>query len=118
MEDSIILSQIELLAHIGVRDAERDAPQRLTVSLRLIPARGLAALADDIANTVDYAAVCDAVRRESDAKPRQLIETLAGDIAALLLGRFALRAVEVEVRKYIFPSAEYSAVRIRREREG
>jgi len=117
MEDSILVSHLELLAHAGVPAAERAAAQRLTLSLRLIPARGLAALADDVANTVDYASVCAAVRHEAEAKPRQLIETLAEEIAALLLARFPLRAVEVEVRKYILPDAEYVAVRIRRERE-
>ena len=117
MEDSIIVSQIEVLAHVGVPAAERGAAQRLTVSLRLIPARGLASLADDIAGTVDYAAVCAAVRQEVESKPRRLIETLAADIAALLLSRFPLRAIEVEVRKYILPGVEYVAVSMRREKD-
>jgi len=116
MEDIIIISQFEILAHVGVPPAERGAAQRLTVSLRLIPARGLSALADDIANTVDYASVCLAVRHEAEAKSRRLIETLAQEIAALLLARYPLSAVEVEVRKYIIPGTEYVAVRIRRER--
>ena len=118
MEDSIFVCQLELLARAGVSAAERADPQRLTVSMRLIPVRGLAGLADDIANTIDYASACDAVRKEAQARPRRLIETLAEEIAALLLARFPLRAVEVEVRKYILPDTEYVAVCIRREREG
>ena len=114
---TIIVSRLELLARIGVTAAERGTAQRLTLSLRLVPERGLAALADEIGNTVDYALVCDAVRREAEAKPRRLIETLAEDVAALLLKEFPLRAVEVEVRKYVMPNAEYAAVHIRRERE-
>jgi dihydroneopterin aldolase len=117
MEDSIIVSGLEVLAEVGVTAAERESAQRLAVSLRLIPERGLAALGDDIANTVDYAAVCDAVRKEAGAKPRRLIETLAEDIAARLLERFPLQAVEVQVRKYVLPDAEYAAVQIRRERQ-
>jgi dihydroneopterin aldolase len=117
MEDAIIISQLELMARVGVPASERGAAQRITVSLRLMPVRGLAALGDEIANTVDYAAVCDAVRDEATRKPRHLIETLAEDIAALLLARFPLRAVEVEVRKYILHDAEYTAVALRRERE-
>jgi len=84
------------------------------VSLRLVPARGLAGLGDDIGNTINYAAVCAAVRQEAEAKPRRLIETLAGEIAELLLGRFPVTAVEVEVRKFIVPGTEYVAVSIRR----
>ena len=118
MDDAVIVSQLEIRAQVGVPAAERGAAQRLTVSLRLIPSRGFAALGDDIANTVDYAAVCAAVRQEAESKPRRLIETLAGDIAAVLLARFPLRAVEVELRKYILPGTEYVAVGIRRERGG
>jgi dihydroneopterin aldolase len=116
MDDSITVSQLELLAHVGVPPAERGAAQRLTVTLRLIPIRGLSALGDDIANTIDYASVCAAVRHEGEAKSRRLIETLAEEIAALLLARYPLSTVEVEVRKYIIPGTEYVAVRIRRER--
>ncbi len=117
MEQTIIVSQLEVLARVGVPDPERETPQRLTVSLRLIPVRRQTRLDDDIANTVDYAAVCEAVCIEAQAKPRRLIETLAEDLAALLLTRFPLRAVEVEVRKYILPGAEYAAVRIRRTKD-
>jgi 7,8-dihydroneopterin aldolase/epimerase/oxygenase len=116
MEESIVVSQLEVRAHVGVAPAERGAEQRLTVCLRLVPTRGLAGLGDDIANAVDYATVCAAVRQEAEGRPRRLIETLAGDIAGLLLARFPLRAVEVEVRKYILPDTEYVAVRIWRER--
>jgi dihydroneopterin aldolase len=118
MDDCIIVSQLEVHAQIGVPAAERGSAQRLTVSLRLIPERGLASLGDEVANTVDYANVCAAVRQEAAAKPRRLIETLAEEIAGLLLSGFPLRAVEVEVRKYVLPGTEYVAVGIRREREG
>jgi len=117
MEECIIVSGIELLARVGVPEAERAAPQRLTATIRLMPARGMAALEDDLANTVDYAAACDAVRREAEAKPRRLIETLAEDIATALLARFPLAAVDVEVRKYVLAGIGYAAVRLRRERE-
>jgi dihydroneopterin aldolase len=45
-----------------------------------------------------------------------LIETLAEEIAGLLMSRYALSSVEVEVRKYILPQTEFVAVKIRRER--
>ena len=117
MERTIIVSQLEVLARIGVPDPERETPQRLTVSMRLIPVHRQTRLDDDIANTVDYATVCEAVCIEAQARPRRLIETLAEDLAALLLTRFPLRAVEIEVRKYILPNAEYAAVRLRLEKD-
>jgi dihydroneopterin aldolase len=116
MDDSIFISTLELSAQIGVPAAERAAPQRLTISLRLVPTDGFSRLKDDIANTIDYATVCSAVRAEAAAKPRHLIETLAEDIAATLLVRFPLKSIEIDLRKYVLPNAEYASVRIRRER--
>jgi len=116
MEDCIIVSQLELQAHIGVPAVERGAAQRVTVSMRLYPVRGLADAREELGNTVDYAAVCAAVRQEGESRARRLIETLAEDIARMLLGRYPLRAVEVEVRKYVLPEAEYVGVSIRREK--
>ena len=116
MEDSVIVSRLEVYAHVGVPAAERGTAQRLTVSVRIVPERGLAALGDDLGNTVDYAAVCTAIRHEAEARPRRLIETLAEDIAGTVLAHFPVRAAEVEVRKYILPGTEYVAVSIQREK--
>ena len=118
MEDRIIVSQLEVFAHLGVPAAERGLAQRLSVSMWLAPESGFAGLADDIGNTVDYAVVCNAVRHEAENRPRHLIETLAEDVARMLLARFPVRAVEVEVRKYILPETAYVGVCIRRERQG
>jgi dihydroneopterin aldolase len=49
------------------------------------------------------------------ARPRLLLETLAEEIAAELLARFPLRAIDVDLRKYILPDTAYVAVQIRRE---
>lgn len=116
MTDRIVIDGLELSSFIGVPDAERAEAQRLTVNLVLEPMRGFSALDDAIANTVDYFRVCEVVKALSLARPRHLIETLAGEIAATLLERFALGAVEVELRKYILPDTAFVAVRLRRER--
>ena len=115
MADRIIIDGLELSSFIGVPDEERATAQRLTVNLVLEPIRGFTDLGDAIENTVDYFRVCEEVKALSLACPRRLIETLAGDIAALLLARFALRAVEVELRKYILLDTAFVAVKIRRE---
>lgn len=116
MTDRIVIDSLELTAFIGVPDGERAAAQRLTVNLVLEPARGFSGLEDALANTVDYFRVCEAVKTLCLARPRRLIETLAGEIAAALLEGFAIRAVEVELRKYILPDTAFVAVAIRRER--
>jgi dihydroneopterin aldolase len=114
MTDAIHIEELELSAHIGVPDEERAVAQRLTASLVLEPVRGFDALGDDLAQAVDYFAVCQAVRELVAERPRRLIETLAEEIARGLLARFRLSAVEVEIRKYILPDTKYVSVRVRR----
>lgn len=114
--DRILIDSLELSSHIGVPDAERATAQRLTVNLVLEPVRGFSTLGDAIGNTVDYFRVCEEVKALGLARPRHLIETLAEDIAALLLARFPIRAVEVELRKYILPDTAFVAAALRRER--
>lgn len=115
MADLILIEQLELLAYVGVTAGERATAQRLAVSLALEPRGGLRDLDDAIEKTVDYFAVCEAVRTLTGTHPRRLIETLAEEIAELVLERFAVRAVEVEVRKFILRDTAHVAVRIRRE---
>ena len=46
---------------------------------------------------------------------RKLIETLADQLAAALLAEFSLRWIEITIRKFILPNAEWVSVSIRRE---
>ncbi len=114
MPDLIHIEQLELTARVGVPDAERAVAQRLTVSLTIEPARGFGDLDEKLERTVDYFAVCEAMKELAAARPRKLIETVAEEIAALVLERFAVCAVEVELRKYILPDTAHVAVRLRR----
>ncbi len=116
-DDAIHIEQLELSAHIGVPDEERATPQRLTVCLTLWPIAGVDDLGDELAQTIDYAAVARAVREFVATRRDKLIETLATGIAAQLLGGFQIRAVRVELRKYVIPGSHHVAVIITRRRE-
>jgi len=112
--DRLHIEQLELWAEIGVPDAERAERQRLTVTLTLEPADDFTTLADELKGTIDYAAVCGTVLQTAATRPRKLLETLAAEIASDLLAEYPLRAVDVEVRKYVVPDISYFAVRIHR----
>ena len=116
MADLICIDALELMAHIGVPEEERAEAQRLTVSLVLEPSFDFRGLNDRLENTVDYFQVARAVQALAAARPRRLIETLAEEIAMRVLRDFAVRAVEVELRKFILPDTAFVAVRVRRER--
>src|SRR3954470_5199148 len=116
MPDDIIIEQLELQCHIGITDEERSAPQRLTVSLLLVPVRDFTALRDDIRNAVDYFKVAGFVRTLAETGSRRLIETLGNEIAEGVLSHFAVSAVELHLRKYIMPDTASVGIRVRRER--
>ncbi len=114
--DLILVEGLELKSRVGVPAEERAKPQRLTVNLALEPLARFAEAGDQIDRTVDYFAVTRAIQALAATGERRLIETLIEEIAQLALTRFDVRAVEVELRKYILPDTQYVAVRIRRER--
>lgn len=115
--DFIHIEELELFARVGVTSQERAKPQRLTASMTLWPLRGpFAEMSDDLARTIDYAAVVDAIARMISAHESKLIETLAGAIAELVLRDFPVCRVRVELRKFILPAVKYVGVEVTRRR--
>jgi dihydroneopterin aldolase len=112
--DRIHIEQLEVHGRVGVPDSERAEPQRLSLNVTLWPK--IAELHDDIENTVNYSVVAERVKEFVRRHDYKLIETLAEKIAAHLLARFNLRKVEVEVRKFVLPDANYVSVTAVRER--
>ena len=111
----IHISQLELMAHIGVPDQERANPQRLTVSLTLWPAHG-AEFNDEINRTVNYVAVCAETKKFVAERRDKLIETLVDALAAHLLEIFEIRRITIELRKFILPDVEFVSVTVTRDR--
>lgn len=112
--DEIRIEELELFALVGVSDEERAQPQRLTISLVLQPRNSFCDLGDDLARTVDYAAVCAELRRFVAGREAKLIETLANDMATHLIARFPIARVELELRKFVLPETRFVAVRVTR----
>jgi 7,8-dihydroneopterin aldolase/epimerase/oxygenase len=113
----IIIKGLEVIACIGVSEDERKRAQRLRIDAILTPLTEFSALADDISRTVDYHAAARRIASVAAAGPRRLIETLASEIAEMLVGEFRARRAEVEIRKFVLPGTEYVAVRCSRERQ-
>ena len=111
----IHIEQLEVHGRVGVPDSERAKPQRLSLNLTLWPK--LAEVHDDIANTVNYSAVAERVKEFVRRHDYKLIETLAEEMAAHLLAQFSLCKVEIEVRKFVLPDANYVSVTAVRERD-
>lgn len=118
--DLIRITGIRSYGHHGALPEEKRLGQRFTVSLELELDTRPAAAGDDLSKTVDYAAVIRTVEEQLKGKPVYLIETLAQQIAARILGSYAVvQAVTVEVHKPFAPvAADFDgiSVRIRRAR--
>ncbi len=103
------------MARVGVPDLERAEPQRLTVSMTLQPGRSFADLGDNLSRTIDYAEVCESLRRFVAGRADNLIETLGHEMAEHLLRCFRLSRVELELRKFVLPETRHVAVRVVRQ---
>ncbi len=115
MEDEIEIRRLEIECHIGVPDEERARPQKLWISVRMRPSQGFSGLRDDVRNTVDYYDVSLKIAEVAASKPRKLIETLATDVAEILLSGYPLKSVTLEVEKKILSNTQYVAAKIHRE---
>jgi len=116
--DCIRVEQLELFARVGVTESERANPQRLTVTIEIWPVTSFNDLHDDIGEAVDYSAVA-AVARDFVTEQRcKLVETLVTRLADHLLKSFPLQRVQLELRKFVLPEADYVAVVVTRETAG
>ena len=113
---TIVIKDLEVHFNVGVPDLERANPQRLLISVELEHDFQAATRADDLAGTIDYFAVCERLMKLGEKREWKLIETLASDIADVVLLEFRPNRVVVEVKKFVIPQAQYVSVRLCRER--
>lgn len=121
MTDCIELRGLRLRAVVGVLPEERERVQPLEIDLDLHVDIQAAARSDDLADTVDYGAVCAEVEALCESLHPELLEVLADRIAAVVLARAGVVAVDVAVRKLRPPVPQDLAtcgVRIHRSAAG
>jgi dihydroneopterin aldolase len=97
--DKIVIPDFRISCHVGVPQEERDVAQDVLLDLELELDLFGAASADDFSQTVDYDAVCETVASTVQRRPRKLIETIAEEVAEVLLANYPVQAVKVQVRK-------------------
>jgi 7,8-dihydroneopterin aldolase/epimerase/oxygenase len=114
--DTIIIEDLEVYYRVGVPDLERAQPQRLLLCVEIEHDFTEAAAADDLSRTVDYYAVTRRLLGYGEGRSWSLIETLAVDVAELVLAEFRVEAVRVTVKKFILAETRHVAVRVERVR--
>ena len=116
--DTIIISDLEAFYHVGTTEAERAKPQRLLFTVELSHDFKSAANTDNLGETIDYDAVSKRLLHFGEGCHWELIETLAVDVASMILEEFSPKAVSVEVKKFVIPQARYVAVKVSRPLSG
>jgi len=119
VSDRIEIIGLRARGHHGVLAAERRDGQDFVVDAVLDVPVAAAAASDDLARTVDYAALATALAEVVGGEPVDLIETLAERLAAVCLAQPLVAAVEITVHKPQAPVGlpfEDVRVRIRRSR--
>lgn len=118
--DRIELRGMRVLARCGVLPFEQEQDQPIEVDLDLLCDLRAAGDSDDLADTVDYGAVCAVVEQVARAEPVALLERLAAKLAGAVLDLDQrIEAVEVAVRKLRPPVPQQlatSGIRIARRR--
>jgi dihydroneopterin aldolase len=98
--DRIELRGLRLPARVGVLPIEREQDQPLEIDLDVVVDLGPAGASDDLADTVHYGAVCDAVAQAVGGGHVALLERLADVVAQAVLGVDPrIVAVDLAVRK-------------------
>jgi|SRR5882762_4593943 len=115
--DKINICDLEVFYRVGVSEEERTKPQRLLITVEVVHNFDAASDSDDLTKTIDYYAVTQRLLRFGEARSWRLIETLATEIARMVMNEFSAPGVSVEVKKFIVPQARYVSVRTSRSRD-
>jgi dihydroneopterin aldolase len=100
MSDVVVsIRGLEVYGRHGVHDAERVLGQRFVVDLDMALAHDRAAATDDLADTVDYAAMADDIAGIVAGEPVALLERLCRLIADRALREPVVHSATVTVAK-------------------
>ncbi len=99
MSERLLLQGISVDVKVGVYDWERESTQVLRVDLEMPIDATRAAQSDNVAETVDYAAVIEDMRAMLVKKEYKLVETIAVEIADRVMQQFWLKQIKVSVSK-------------------
>lgn len=112
--DKLIIHGLELWLKVGCTEAERAFPQRLEMDVTLELPLSAAGKSDDLSQSVDYAAVAEALRQKLTPHAFHLVEAVAEQAADVVLWKYKPQAVTVRLKKRALPGLSWAGVEIRR----
>lgn len=97
--DTVFIRGLSVKTVIGIHDWERDIKQPLLIDLELGTDIRAAANGDDIQHTLNYQSISERVIEFVQESSYGLIETLAEQIASLVLTEFSVSWLKLTVSK-------------------
>ena len=97
--DKIILKGMAFYGHHGVSPHEKALGQRFLVDITMECDARAAGKSDDLADALDYVPAYAIVKEVVEGESRDLIESVAEDIAARILVELNVNAVSVTIKK-------------------
>ncbi len=97
--DIVYIRELEIEAIIGIYDWEREQKQTISLDLEMGCDIKAAAKSEDISNTLDYKAVAKRLIDFVEGSEFFLVETLAEEIAAIVLEEFSVPWLKLRVGK-------------------
>ncbi|MCS3456378.1 dihydroneopterin aldolase [Aeromonas rivuli] len=115
--DKVFIRGLEVLSTIGVYEWEKGIRQKLRFDLEMGFDNRPAAAGDDITLALDYATLSQKVSEYASSKVVELVETMAEQVAHLILTDFRVQWVKVTLTKPgAVPNAAGVGVEILRHR--
>ena len=97
--DTIFLRDLRIRTIVGIWEWERRLPQVVSIDLDMAADIRRAAASDDIKDTLDYKAVSRRIKAFVADSRFNLIETMAEQVAAIIIDEFGVTWVRVAVHK-------------------
>ena len=97
--DKILLKGLAFYGHHGVSPHEKALGQRFIVDVTMECDARAAGLSDDLADAVDYVPAYEIVKAVMEGESKDLIESIAEDIAGQILETLNVSAVRVTIKK-------------------
>ena len=97
--DKIFLKGLAFYGHHGVSPHEKALGQRFIVDVTLECDARAAGVSDDLADAVDYVPAYEIVKAVIEGESKDLIESVAEEIAGRILDALDVSAVSVTIKK-------------------
>ena len=117
--DKIILTDLRIDAIIGIWDWEKRNPQTISIYLEMQTDTKKTSQSDSIEDTLDYKAVSKRVKQFIQANQFNLIETLAENVAKIILEEFDVQWLKLRISKpFAIRDSRNVGVSIERTKDG